>query len=109
MRSSCRAGLPEPPDAARPPDPRTTDDRIGHNGIFAALGRATYRHRRWLPLAGLAIVIALNVWGATAGGRLSQGGWQVPGSEAARAEALLADRFGESRDDPDRHLHRPGW
>ena len=35
------------------------------------------------------------MWAATAGGRLSQGGWQVPGSEAARAEALFADRFGE--------------
>jgi uncharacterized membrane protein YdfJ with MMPL/SSD domain len=71
------------------------DDRIAHNGIFAALGRFTYRGRRWIPLVGLALVIGLNVWAATAGGRLSQGGWQVPGSEAARAEALFADRFGE--------------
>jgi RND superfamily putative drug exporter len=44
---------------------------------------------------GLALVIGLNVWAANAGSRLSQGGWQVPGSEAARAEALFADRFGE--------------
>lgn len=70
------------------------DDRIAHNGLFAGLGRATYRWRRWLPLAGLAIVIGLNVWAAVAGGRLSQGGWQIAGSEAARGEALLADRFG---------------
>src|SRR5688500_18992367 len=83
----------QPP--ALPPAPREADDRIAHNGIFAALGRGTYRARRWLPFAGLAIVIGLNVWAATAGGRLSQGGWQVPGSEAARAEALFADRFGE--------------
>jgi len=73
----------------------TVDDRIAHNGIFAALGRFTYRGRRWIPLVGLALVIGLNVWATTAGGRLSQGGWQVPGSEAARAEALFADRFGE--------------
>jgi uncharacterized membrane protein YdfJ with MMPL/SSD domain len=71
------------------------DDRIAHNGIFAALGRFTYRGRRWIPLVGLALVIGLNVWATTAGGRLSQGGWQVPGSEAARAEELFADRFGE--------------
>jgi len=71
------------------------DDRIAHNGIFAALGRFTYRGRRWIPLVGLAIVIGLNVWAATSGSRLSQGGWQVPGSEAARAEELFADRFGE--------------
>jgi uncharacterized membrane protein YdfJ with MMPL/SSD domain len=89
-------GLPEAPAAAPPPDPRAPDERIAHNGIFAALGRATYRHRRWLPVAGLAAVIGLNVWAATASGALSQGGWQVPGSEAVRAEALFTDRFGET-------------
>ena len=80
--------------AASPPS-MPPDDRIAHNGIFAALGRGTYRARRWLPIVGLLVVIGLNVWAAGAGGRLSQGGWQVPGSEAARAEALVADRFGE--------------
>ena len=96
-------GFPEPPipepevaaAAETPPPPPPPDDRIGHNGIFAALGRATYRHRRWLPVAGLALVIGLNVWAATAGSALSQGGWQIDGSDAARAEALIADRFGE--------------
>ena len=78
----------------RPPAP-PPDDRAAHNGIFAALGRFTYRNRRWLPIAGLALVIGLNVWAATAGGTLSQGGWQIEGSEAAQAEALAADRFGE--------------
>jgi uncharacterized membrane protein YdfJ with MMPL/SSD domain len=87
--------LPDSFPPALPPAPREVDDRIGHNGIFAALGRATYRWRRWLPIAGLAVVIGLNVWAANAAGRLSQGGWQVPGSEGARAEALFADRFGE--------------
>ena len=76
-------------------DPLTRDERVAHNGIFAALGRATYRHRRWLPIAGIALVIGLNVWAATSGATLSQGGWQIDGSEAARAEALVADRFGE--------------
>ena len=89
-------GLPDPPEATRPPDLRAADERVAHNGIFAALGRQTYRHRRWLPFAGLAVVIGLNVWAATAGGRLSQGGWQVPGSEAVRAEELFTDRFGET-------------
>jgi RND superfamily putative drug exporter len=70
-------------------------ERIAHNGLFAALGRGVYRGRRWIPVVGLAAVIGLQAWAATAGGRLSQGGWQVPGSEAARAEALFADRFGE--------------
>jgi len=87
-------GFPAVQPPALPPQ-REPDDRIAHNDIFAALGRGTYRARRWLPLAGLAVVIGLNAWAANAGGRLSQGGWQVPGSEAARAEALFADRFGE--------------
>ena len=63
--------------------------------MFAALGRFDYRFRRWLPLVALALVIGLNVWAAAAGGTLIQGGWNVPNSEALRAEALLADRFGE--------------
>ncbi|CAN5496503.1 MMPL family transporter [soil metagenome] len=94
-------GVPPATDPAPAPRPEPAsaptaeiDDRIGHNGIFAALGRGTYRARRWLPVVGLAVVIGLNVWSAGAGGVLSQGGWQVPGSEAARAEALVADRFG---------------
>jgi uncharacterized membrane protein YdfJ with MMPL/SSD domain len=85
---------------ALPPAPTSSDapdDRVAHNGIFAALGRATYRARRWLPVAGLAVVIGLNIWSASAAGRLTQGGWQVPGSEGARAEALFADRFGEQQ------------
>ena len=94
-----RVDLPDAFPAVEPPalSParREADDRIAHNGIFAALGRGTYRARRWLPFAGLAVVIGLNVWAANAGGQLSQGGWQVPGSEGARAEALFADRFGE--------------
>ncbi len=91
-------GMPEAPvtpPPADPPTPPPPDDRVAHNGIFAALGRATYRHRRWLPIAGVALVVGLNVWAATAGDQLSQGGWQIEGSEAARAEALVADRFGE--------------
>jgi uncharacterized membrane protein YdfJ with MMPL/SSD domain len=62
--------------------------------VFAALGRFDYRFRRWLPLVALALVIGLNAWVAVAGGKLIQGGWNVPGSEALRAEELLADRFG---------------
>jgi RND superfamily putative drug exporter len=89
------AFAPPPPEAPVTLAPGSIDDRIAHNGIFAALGRATYRWRRWLPIVGLAIVIGLNVWASMAGGRLSQGGWQIAGSEAARGEALLAERFGE--------------
>jgi uncharacterized membrane protein YdfJ with MMPL/SSD domain len=95
-------GLPEPAEPVSPVDPAPAsppveplDDRAAHNGIFAALGRFTYRSRRWLPIAGLSLVIGLNVWAATAGGTLSQAGWQISGSESEQAEALAADRFGE--------------
>ena len=64
-------------------------------GVFAAVGRFNYRFRRWLPLAGLAIVIGTNAWATVAGGTLIQGGWVIQGSEEQRAAALLAQRFGE--------------
>ncbi len=49
--------------------------------VFAALGRFSYRFRRWIPPVGLALVIGLTVWSNQAGGELSQGGWEIPGSE----------------------------
>jgi uncharacterized membrane protein YdfJ with MMPL/SSD domain len=66
--------------------------------VFAALGRFDYRFRRWLPLAALAVMIAVNVAAANWGGELSQGGWQIPGSESVQAEALVRDRFGASQE-----------
>jgi len=63
--------------------------------VFAALGRFTYRFRRWIPPIGLALVIGLSVWSNQTGGELSQGGWQIDGSESKETEELLADRFGE--------------
>jgi uncharacterized membrane protein YdfJ with MMPL/SSD domain len=77
------------------PPPPTEPHRAGHNGIFAALGRFTYRWRRILPVVGIGLVIGLNVWAAVAGGTLSQGGWQIEGSESARGDEILADAFGE--------------
>jgi uncharacterized membrane protein YdfJ with MMPL/SSD domain len=66
--------------------------------VFAALGRFDYRFRRWLPLAALVVVIAINIAAANWGGELSQGGWQIPGSETEEAEALIRERFGASQE-----------
>jgi RND superfamily putative drug exporter len=63
--------------------------------MFAALGRFSYRFRRWIPPIGLALVIGLGGWSTQAGGDLSQGGWQIDGSESLATTELLADRFGE--------------
>jgi RND superfamily putative drug exporter len=62
--------------------------------VFAALGRFDYRFRRWIPPIGLVLVIGLSVWASQAGGELSQGGWQIEGSESSATAELLADRFG---------------
>ncbi len=63
-------------------------------GIFAAVGRFDYRFRRWLPIVGLVVVIGTNLWAATSGGILIQGGWDIAGSEEQRAAAIITDRFG---------------
>jgi len=88
----------EPTPLATPPQPQRAmpNDLEPHpTGLFAALGRFDYRFRKVIPIVGLAVVIGLVVWGAMSGGKLIQGGWVIDGSEEQRAEALLADRFGE--------------
>jgi RND superfamily putative drug exporter len=81
-----------PPPAAHAPDHHVRE--LHPTGIFAALGRFDYRFRRILPIVGLAIVIGTNVWAATSGGTLIQGGWVIDGSQEQRAAAIIADRFG---------------
>ena len=83
--------------AATPPTPsrRVSASSATVPLVFAALGRFDYRFRRWIPPIGLAIVIGLTIWSNQAGGELSQGGWQIAGSESKATEELLADRFGE--------------
>jgi RND superfamily putative drug exporter len=66
--------------------------------VFAALGRFDYRFRRWLPPVGLALMIGINVAGLGLGGELSQGGWEIPGSQTEEAEVLIRDRFGASQE-----------
>ena len=85
-------GLPDPADAqpaaepaaaAPSPQPPTRLTAPPTTASSPRSDASTYRYRRWLPIAGLALVIGLNVWAATAGGTLSQAGWQIRGSEAA--------------------------
>ena len=82
---SSNPATPSPAPHVREPHP---------SGIFAAVGRFDYRFRRWLPLIGLAMVIGTNVWAASSGGTLIQGGWVIDGSEEQKAATVLAERFG---------------
>ncbi|MDP9468957.1 MAG: MMPL family transporter [Chloroflexota bacterium] len=81
-----------PPPVAPAPDEHVRE--LHPTGIFAAVGRFDYRFRRILPIVGLALMIGSNLWAASSGGTLIQGGWVIDGSEEQRAAALIADRFG---------------
>jgi RND superfamily putative drug exporter len=84
----------EDPSPSTQPGPSQGPLREAHpTGIFAAVGRFDYRFRKVLPIVGLALVVGLNVWSATSGGKLIQGGWVIPGSEEQRAVDLLVSRF----------------
>jgi len=65
--------------------------------VFTALGRFDYRHRRSLPLVMLGLAVAAVALSTAFGGQLSPGGFTIPGSNSARAEALLAQAFGSGR------------
>ncbi|MBA3338655.1 MAG: MMPL family transporter [Geodermatophilaceae bacterium] len=58
-------------------------------------GRLVAR-RRWVVLvAGLLTTLAAAAWGLGVFGSLSDGGFDDPGSESARADAAIVDAFGQ--------------
>lgn len=57
--------------------------------MFSLMGRFTYR-RRWAVLLVTALAVPLaGLWGAGVFGALSTSGYDAPGTETARANALL--------------------
>ncbi|WP_017587922.1 MMPL family transporter [Nocardiopsis ganjiahuensis] len=69
--------------------------------MFSLLGRFTYR-RRWTVVLVTALLVPLaGIWGAGVFGELSTSGYDAPGTETARAEALLegAEGVGAERID----------
>ncbi|HVD03123.1 MAG TPA: MMPL family transporter [Candidatus Dormibacteraeota bacterium] len=62
--------------------------------MFGRLGDFTYRHRRVIPLAALALTLILLGLSGPFGGQLSAGGFSVPGSQSQRASDLLTKHFG---------------
>ncbi|WP_019874605.1 MMPL family transporter [Sporichthya polymorpha] len=85
--------------------------------MFEALGRRTYRSRRWvLGLAGLFVLVAVT-WGTGVFSALSQGGFEDPDSESARALTRIEAMSGGTGDvdvvavytDPDRTVDDTGF
>lgn len=67
---------------------------LGDRGLFAALGRVVVRRRRLvLGLFVLGLMVA-GAAGAQVFGALKTAGYDDPGSESARAQAALVQRFG---------------
>jgi uncharacterized membrane protein YdfJ with MMPL/SSD domain len=59
--------------------------------MFEALGYQVFRWRRWvLALAGVFVAVAM-LWGTGVFGALSDGGFDDPASDSARADKLIAD------------------
>lgn len=59
--------------------------------MFASWGAVAHRHRIPVLLAVLVAVIAGGVWGLGVFDRMSQGGYEAPGSEAAQAKEVAGD------------------
>ena len=61
---------------------------------FARLGQFLVARRRWVLVVGLLAVIAAATLGADVASKLSNGGFDDPSSDAAKATHLLDDHFG---------------
>jgi RND superfamily putative drug exporter len=61
---------------------------------FARLGQFLVARRGWVLVVGLLAVIAAAVFGADVASKLSNGGFEDPSSDGAKATAILNERFG---------------
>ncbi len=67
--------------------------------MFAKWGSIAYR-RRWVVLVATVLLTVLGgVWGLGVFDRLSQGGYEAPSSEAARADEVAEQAFGRQNGD----------
>ena len=63
--------------------------------LLFRIGALSFRRRRWVLAAWTTVAAALASLALTLGGGLSQG-FEIPGTEADRAQELLVERFGEA-------------
>ncbi len=67
--------------------------------MFAKWGSIAYR-RRWVVLVATVLLTVLGgVWGVGVFDKLSQGGYEAPSSEAARADKVAEEAFGRQNGD----------
>ncbi|MFD9740863.1 MMPL family transporter [Umezawaea sp. NPDC059074] len=67
--------------------------------MFAKWGALAY-HRRWVVLIAIVLLsVGGGIWGLGVFDKLSQGGYDAPGSEAARANQVAQDAFGRQGGD----------
>ena len=67
--------------------------------MFAKWGSLAYR-RRWVVLVATVLLAVLGgVWGLGVFDKLSQGGYEAPSSEAARADKVAEEAFGRKNGD----------
>ncbi len=71
----------------------------GGDGLIAALAGFCMRRARSLLMTYALVAVVAGALGAGAFSELSSGGYTATGTEAARAEKILADRFGASTSD----------
>ncbi len=62
--------------------------------MLSTLGGIFYRARRAVLLVGMALVVAVAIFGAGVSGSLKSGGFEDPSSESSHAQTLLDQRLG---------------
>ncbi len=62
--------------------------------MFEALGRRTYRSRRWVLSLAAAFVLVAVTWGIGVFSALAPGGFEDPNSESARAATIIEAELG---------------
>ncbi len=67
--------------------------------MFEALGRVTYRRRRWVVAVALGLLVFAGVWGTGVFGALQGGGFEDPDSESSRAAEVAEAQLGREGSD----------
>lgn len=76
------------------PAPRPDSQAPAPAGAFATLGRFAVRRRRWVLALFVLGVLAAGILGSRAFAELKAAGYDDPGSESARAQTAVVEKFG---------------